>query len=808
MLKYLLIPLFLFMALQGNQSMAQKTDLTDYKIFINPGHGGHDSDDRHMLATDFWESDGNLEKGLFLRQILVNMHATVYMSRTTNYTEDDLPLSAIDAMANSANVDFFLSIHSNGFDGKENKPLMLFRGYDDQPVFPAARTMAMIMWQKLFEKGNCWTNNSIWVKGDWTFYPEWGDKVGLGVLRTLTMPGVLSEGSFHDYIPESWRLRNKDFLDHEAWAFTRSIIEYENVVPLSHGVIAGIIRDPLKSPSWYFKPGTNDEASPLNGAIVTLTPGNETYHVDDLNNGFYLFDSIPPGDYKVKVEGIQDYFKDSLNVTVTANKTVLADFAMQFDTTIVPGLTSVMPSMADSLLFNQEFTFTFDLPMDRDSVQKALLFDPSVELSYAWNEKGTVLRVKPTVSFTGKSAYVIRLTRTACSEWKVPIAEELQFNFITKSRTRLKLERSFPKEGITEVSLYPQIRLYFDAPLDHTSVPGEIQLLDPQNQPLSKLREGFVEAEGKGVYYFELSQPLELNKHYKLLINAAVADVAGISLGENAEINFTSRTSSYESGAIIEPFDDLARFWDPDASGSTIGTDNPLTTFTASPLIKRAGSNAGRLDYVFINATGGVCRVFDTQKPGIGQNANTKFGIWVFGDMSMNILEYWFYSSGTTNQIVYVDTVDWAGWDLKTIPFNVIGGTGDRQYHSVVIRQSETGSKSGVIFFDEAMLITPTGINELRTDDFGLGIYPNPLSSSGGITFSLREKSMVTLEVFTLDGRKGEQIINELLDPGPQYITWVPSPLVNNGIYLIRLTVKTFTDNKPVTSAIRCVLSR
>ena len=172
----------------------QKSDFDGIRIFINPGHGGNDGDDRHMIATDFWESEGNLEKGLFLRDLLEARKATVGMSRTTNFTSDDLPLSTIAAMANSFNADIFLSIHSNGFDGTRNQPLMLFRGYDDQPVFPGARVFAEILWGKIFEKGNCWTHTFQWVKGDWSFYPEWGDKVGLGVLRTLAMPGVLSEG--------------------------------------------------------------------------------------------------------------------------------------------------------------------------------------------------------------------------------------------------------------------------------------------------------------------------------------------------------------------------------------------------------------------------------------------------------------------------------------------------------------------------------------------------------------------------------------------------------------------------------------
>ena len=46
------------------------TDLKDLKIYINPGHGGHDSDDRGLTVppfesgdpNGFWESNSNLSK--------------------------------------------------------------------------------------------------------------------------------------------------------------------------------------------------------------------------------------------------------------------------------------------------------------------------------------------------------------------------------------------------------------------------------------------------------------------------------------------------------------------------------------------------------------------------------------------------------------------------------------------------------------------------------------------------------------------------------------------------------------------------
>ena len=193
-------------------------DFNGLKFCIDPGHGGHESDDRHMLATDFWESEGNLTKAFHVKYILENHGAEVILTRdgnndpppTEDYgTEDDPTLYQRSEIANNNNVDFFHSIHSNGWNGTNNSTLMLFRGYDDDPVWDEALEMSDIMAVELYT-ANRTTHYS--VRGDWDFY-DWGTS-GLGVLRHLNMPGVLSEGSFHDYIPESWRLL---YLDGTVW---------------------------------------------------------------------------------------------------------------------------------------------------------------------------------------------------------------------------------------------------------------------------------------------------------------------------------------------------------------------------------------------------------------------------------------------------------------------------------------------------------------------------------------------------------------------------------------------------------------
>ncbi|MFO7573965.1 MAG: Ig-like domain-containing protein [Bacteroidales bacterium] len=787
--------LLLLLAVPALNSKAQVSDLSGYKIFVNPGHGGYDSNDRFIEATGFWESEGNLVKGLFLREILQNLNATVFMSRITNTTADDLPLSTISEMANAANVDFFLSIHSNGFDGTQNRPLMLFRGYDNDPVFPASKEMAQIMWQKVFENGNCWTNNNPYVKGDWTFYPSWGTQ-GLGVLRNLTMPGVLSEGSFHDYIPESWRLRNTDFLHHESWALARSFMQYYNADPSGFGIIAGIIRDPLRSPPWYFKAGTKDSALPLNGAQVTLTPGNKTYQADNLNNGFFLFDSLAPGNYKVHVSGIPDFMNDSIDLTVAANISTLAEVYPDFDTTMVPQVISVTPSFADSLALYQEITFSFSMTMNRDSVIKYLQFDPPADLNYSWNSANTILKITPQIKYDPETNYSITLLTGACSKWKVGLDREYNYEFVTVNRTRLKIEKVFPSDGQTGISLFPQIWLRFDAPLNGATVPSSITFSDQSGSQPLRMRETYFSSDGKGYFRFELSDPLALNENYTLLLKGTLADISGTTLGSDTEISFVTREQGYPVGTPLESFDDISKFWDPETSGSTVGTNNPLTTFTSSSTIIKGGTASGKLTYVFVNPDGGVCRVFNTEKPQFSYDATKFVGVWVYGDLSYNLLEYWFYSSGTTNQIVMVDTINWAGWEFKTIPQTLIGGTGDRNFHSVVIRQTPVGNKSGAIWFDEAIIHGDIDDeNPEEPEEYDLLVYPNPARYQATIVADITERSKVTIRIYNSSGRLTGNFADSILEPGRHPFDWTPLPSASSGIYFIRMEIRS-PDNR------------
>ena len=115
--------------IQRKAKRAESKNPADYRIYINPGHGGYDSDDRLMYLypifdgtnvregytreQSFWESQSNLDKGMRLDTLLRKLGFQTVMSRITNTTADDKDLYDIVCEANAYNADFMLSIHSN-----------------------------------------------------------------------------------------------------------------------------------------------------------------------------------------------------------------------------------------------------------------------------------------------------------------------------------------------------------------------------------------------------------------------------------------------------------------------------------------------------------------------------------------------------------------------------------------------------------------------------------------------------------------------------------------------------------------------
>ena len=327
----------------------QATDLTGIKIYINPGHGGYDSNDRSVWTIPvpetwtnpdgFWESKSNLIKGLALRDMLEAVGATVIMSRVENTsgTLDNPALigggdrvhSEFAEEANANEVDHFLSIHSNAGGANLNHLLLLFRGYDNRDSFPPSLKMCQNSWPlQLDNPLTVWTQSYVYICGDFSFYPERGDE-GLVNLASLTVPGFLSEGSYHSYSPETHRLCSEDYCKLEALRIFRHMYTFFEGGDPTTGTIAGWVKSENESATtlnqsrFTFVSGSDDQWRPLNGATVELLDASgenvlDTYITDGWYNGIFTFFDVAPGDYQLRVRMNDDYDEKTVDITVTA----------------------------------------------------------------------------------------------------------------------------------------------------------------------------------------------------------------------------------------------------------------------------------------------------------------------------------------------------------------------------------------------------------------------------------------------------------------------------------------------------------
>ncbi|MCF8306983.1 MAG: Ig-like domain-containing protein [Ignavibacteriales bacterium] len=765
-------------------SAIQSQDLTGIRIFLNPGHGGYDSDDRYIAATGFWESLSNLHKGLFLRQQLQALNATVGISRTTNNTSDDLPLSVIGQMANDFNADYFHSIHSNAFNTQVNYPLVLYRGYDDQPVFAAAKTMAIIMFQDLLECNyTYWQYSFINARGDWSFY---GNTSGLGVLRSLTMPGTLSEGSFHDYIPESWRLMNMEYKEHEATAIARSFLDFYSQPGYGFGYITGILRDPDLGVSYYAIPQTKDPKKPINNAKVTLLPEGKEYFTDQMNNGYFFFDSLAPGSYKLMFES-GEYYVDSANVTVLANKSSKVEKYLEFDSTKSPYVTVVNPpDSTTNVPAISSVDITFSRAMIFSSLVDAFSISPQVNGSLEVLDGGLTLRFTPEFAFEILTEYSINISTEAKSVFGISLEQPFSSVFTTAERNSVTLENAYPVDGSIDISRTVQIRLVFDAHILQGSLAGRVNLYDETGTRITVKNVLVFPYEGKGYIFFEPYSELKLNHEYRLMLGAGIEDVEGFPLWEDIEIRFRTETENYLSGSVMDMFESMGTWQQPTLSALTIGVDSLKTRFKNVSNQKKNGSKSGKIEYKFTDIDG-IAAVENSNPYLLGNSGLTETGVWVFGDNSRNLFGFILSDAGGNKKTVHVDTVDWTGWKLKHLVPDASGLSGDIFFSGFyVARNGTNGADSGDVYLDDLQKNIVTGLRgdeDFASLSYDLGQnYPNPFNPETIINYELKNHNHVKLCVYDVLGREVAILVDTEQAPGRYAVNFNAAGL-SSGIY-------------------------
>ena len=701
-------------------------------VYINPGHGGYDSDDRNMVIYPFsqgdsagsWESKSNLRKGLALQEILQKKGYKTSISRVTNTTADDLALSTIVALCNQSGADVFYSIHSNatGTSAVNNFPMVFYRGYTGSPQVANADVLAADLEPYLYaSQSTVWTHNyQIW--GDWSFRPEWGTQ-GYGVLRGNRAVANLSEGSFHDYIPEAYRLLGLQYCWMEGWNISLGADKYfDRLGYFSQGVVSGNVRDDRikrlqENPQPFIVYG-DDNLMPIHNATVRLLDDNGTEvqrtMTDTLRNGIYTFKYVNPGTYTVEVSE-PSHFTQTATVTVNANGSTYQNFYLKRVRDTPPVVVDYSPVWHEgdaAVKCSHPITLAFNWDMDSVTTCSAFTVDPPVEGNFKWEDSYYRLVFTPKDAFDVNTLYTLTLKKTAEHGGGTPMEEDFTMQFYTQPRNHLSELAVFPYEGAPVHYTKPTVELRVDSLLDTYNLFLRMRVLDSEGNELAWNKRSIKynkNGDNYGFVRIPLVKDIEPGKQYHLILDTDIADTAGIHLPAARDIVFQGVDAGADKPTmeVVEPFESADGY---KAWIYVYSTNTQYLPVTASNE-RLFGSKSLQLDYDFHDKRT-VLMQCDHQ-PDITYYKGDTVGLHVWGDMSFHKL-YASFDNGNGSFInMPLATIDFHGWRYLTMPLNDLED-GDYKFVGFQLyRENELMGNTGTIRFDNLLRKASSGIDEV-----------------------------------------------------------------------------------------------
>ncbi len=769
-------------------------------VYINPGHGGYDSDDRNMVIYPFtqgdsagsWESKSNLRKGLALKEILEKKGYKTSISRVTNTTADDLPLSTIVALCNQSGADVFYSIHSNatGTSAVNNFPMVFYRGYTGSPQIANADVLAADLEPYLYaNKSTVWTHNyQIW--GDWSFRPEWGTQ-GYGVLRGNYAVANLSEGSFHDYIPEAYRLLSPYYCWMEGWNISLGADMYfGRLGQYGLGVVTGNVRDDriqrLQECAQPFIVYGDDSLMPIAGATVRLLDqaGNEVQRcvTDTLRNGIYVFKYVAPGSYTVEVSG-PSHFTQTAPVTVTANAPTYQNFFLKRMRDTAPVVLDYSPVWHEgdpAVKCSTTITLTFNWDMDSASTCGAFRLEPSVEGTFKWEDSYHRLVFTPRDAFDVNTLYTLTLDKSAQHGGGMAMEEDFVMQFFTQPRKHLTELAVFPYEGAPVHYKTPTVELRVDSLLDTYNLFQRMRVLDTDGNELAWNKRS-IKYNKKGDKYgyvrIPLVKDLEPGQDYKLVLDKDIADTAGIHLPDQRVINFTAVDAGSDKPGmtVVEPFEsaDGYKAWIFVYSPETHYL--PVTTSTE----RLFGDTSLQLTYDFNDWM--MVLMEGEDKPDITYCQGDTLGLHVWGDMSFHKLSVNLGNGNGSVVTIPLATIDFHGWRYLSVPLDDLEEGNYKFVGFMLNRENLLMGNTGTIRFDNMLKIASSGIDEKQ-------VAGMKMSVAGDYIVVSADTWVQGLELMDINGRVLKNAGGNCLNVAD----------VAAGVYLVRVHINGRTTTRKV----------
>ncbi|MDP2365642.1 MAG: Ig-like domain-containing protein, partial [Ignavibacteria bacterium] len=606
------------------------------------------------------------------------------------------------------------------------------------------------------------------------------------------MASELSEAGFHTNPTQNQLNMNESWKRLEAKTMFWTILKYHNITRPFAGTAVGIVKD-LES------------GLAINGAIVSLNGQSDTtdtwaslfyqYSSDPnlLRNGFYYFENVPAGTYPLQVNAAG---YDVLSVDVTMADTFFTFKDVNLISNVPPTIASTVPVQNDSLYPGVESAvINFTRQMNKTSVEANLTITPTVTYTAAWTNSDKTLTIN-TTNFAFNSQYDITVGGNSLGKFGHPFDGDGNgvggdsYTLTVKTKVADILAPTvadvYPTPGSANVEYKPVINVSFDELLKTSTISSRFKIVRNSTQTnAAGLLKHYV-VNGRSVLNFFVTTPLVENEAYTIKVQAGIEDIFGNPTTTDYNVEFSTGISNYFAQSIIDNFETgIVNWWQPGASGSTVGT-NPLTTkIISNTTILNANTGSTKslqLDYDWnVSAPAWLIREYyspttPTFQPG------TLLQVFMFGDGSNNKFRFAVRETAPGNfEVSPWYDVDWIGWKLVNWDLS-LGQTGNwvgnnvfeppLSFDSFQMTYASGNQNTGTYYFDDVRTATfsPTDVEEesgILPTEFSLQQnFPNPFNPSTKISWQSPVGSWQTIKIFDLLGNEVATLVDEYRNAG------------------------------------------
>lgn len=474
---------------------------------------------------------------------------------------------------------------------------------------------------------------------------------------------------------------------------------------------------------------------------------------------------------------------------------------------VSPKIVSYSPaSVSDSVRSNSSISATFDHGMAHEQTQDAFSITPNVQGTFAWQDSGKTIVFTPSSPLAYSSKYTVTISNEALSLQNKNLDTSYTFDFYTKAYVPLSITDSYPEDNSENISTTLKVMIGFSSSLVSSSLGTNVFMEDSSGNSIIIKNAKYYEVNGKGRISFSPQVPLQNNKTYKIVLKNGIQAVDGANLDTNYVFNFRTSANNYIKGNIIESFSQKGSWKKPNQSSYSFGIDTTMSLLAISTSEAAEGDSSALFSYKFVNDSA-LAEISNDNLPTISNKLSILFGIWIFGDLSNNLLRFRFSSGSNNDIIINSDTLNWTGWKYIEFPTSQISSNNEVTLRGIQIKHLSGGSDSNMVYTDGIQWrdSLATGIKNYAVSSnpstFKLmQNYPNPFNPSTIIEYQIPKNEFVSLKVYDVLGRKVADLVNEYKQAGIYKVNLNFEQLTNkniaSGIYFYSLKAGNFTSTK------------